>query len=62
MSDRLAARQVVLVVCPRCPDVLMAGWLAGWLYWHVPSDQPALFSLALPHTCIWIPPISAARE
>ena len=28
VSDRLGARHVVLVMCPRCPDVLMAGWLS----------------------------------
>ncbi|EFN50502.1 hypothetical protein CHLNCDRAFT_29048, partial [Chlorella variabilis] len=40
---------------PRC--VMLAGY-AGMC----PSDQPALFSCALPHTFIWIPPISAAGE
>ena len=39
----------------RC--VMLAGY-AGMC----PSDQPALFSFAIPHTCIWIPPDSAARE
>ncbi|EFN54456.1 hypothetical protein CHLNCDRAFT_24493 [Chlorella variabilis] len=49
VSGRLAARHVVLVVCPRCADVCPcpAMWsllcaldarmcVAGWLCWHVP--------------------------
>ena len=58
VSDWLAARHVVLVMCPvfaLC--VLLAGYAA-----MCPSDYPALLSFALPHTCIWIPPDSAARE
>ena len=33
VSDRLAARHVVLVMCPRCPFVCfgLAGWLAGYI-------------------------------
>jgi hypothetical protein len=40
---------------PRC--VMLAGY-AGMC----PSDLPVFFSFALPHTCIWIPPDSAAGE
>ena len=33
VSDRLGARHVVLVMCPRCPFVCcwLAGWLAGYI-------------------------------
>ena len=59
VGDRLASRNVVLVMCPRCADVRW--WLAGYPS-MCPSDQPALFSFAVPNTCIWIPPDSAAGE
>ena len=39
------------------PCVLLAGY-AGMC----PSDYPAVFSFALPHTCIWVPPDSAGSE
>jgi len=58
VSDRLAARLCGVCYVPSLlRRVLMAGY-AGMC----PTDLPALFSFALPHTCIWIPPISAARE
>ena len=56
VSDWVAARHVVLVMCPRCP-VSMAGY-AGMCS----SDLPAFSSIAQPNTCIWIPPDSAAGE
>jgi hypothetical protein len=56
VSDRLAARRVVHVpLLLRC--VLLAT-RAGMCSF----DWSALFSFAQPHTCIWIPPDSAARE
>jgi hypothetical protein len=55
VSDWVAARHFVHVICPRCSDVLLAGH-AGMC----PSDQRALFSFAQHHTCIWIHPDSAA--
>jgi hypothetical protein len=39
------------------PCVMLAGY--GGM---CPFDQPALFSCAQHHTCIWIHPDSAARE
>jgi hypothetical protein len=59
VSDWRAARHLVLVICPRCPDVCC--WLAGYAG-MCPSDMPALISFALPHTCTWIPPDSAVGE
>ena len=59
VSDRLAARHVVLVV-PSLPSLCDDD--AGWVCWHVPSDQPSLYCFALPHTRIWIPPFSAGGE
>ena len=56
VSDQLAARHVVYVMSPPCP-VLMAGYAS-----MCPCDCPELFSFVLPHTCIWIPPISAESE
>ena len=59
VSDRLAARNVVLVMCPPLPRCVMLAGYAGMCH----SDKPALFSFALlPHTCIWIHPDSAACE
>jgi hypothetical protein len=58
VSDWLAALHVVYVMCPiffHC--VLLAG-NAGMC----PSDYTEMFLFALPHACIWIPPISAASE
>ena len=59
VSYQLAALHLVLIMCPGCPDVWC--WLAGYAG-MCPSDQPALFSFDQHHTCIWIPPDSAARE
>ena len=51
--------------CPPCagyvPPIIPCVMLAGYAG-MCPSDLPALFSFALPHTCIWIPPFSAAGE
>ena len=58
VSDRLAARHVVLVMCHVLFHVCC--WLA--MLACAPLDYPALLTFALPHTCIWIPPDSAARE
>ena len=58
VSDPLAARHGVFHVVAQMYD---AGRLAN--AGMCPSDQPALFSFALlPHTFIWMPPDSAARE
>jgi hypothetical protein len=59
VSDCQAARHGLLVVCPRCSNVCR--WLAVYASMCT-TDLPALFSLALPHACIWIPPISAGGE
>ena len=59
VSNRLASRHVLLVMCLGCPDVWLS--LAGYAS-MCPPDLPALFSFALPHTCIWIPPDIAAGE
>ena len=58
VSDWLAARHVVQVICPLMLRCVMLAGHAGMC----PSDLPAFVSIALPHTCIWIPPDSAACE
>ena len=58
VSDWLAACHVVLAMCHELFHVCC--WLA--MLPCAPLDYPALLSFALPHTCIWIPPDSAAGE
>jgi hypothetical protein len=58
VSDLLASRHMMLAVCPCCPCVCCS--LPMLACGHLTS--PHCVSFVLPHTCVWIPPDSAAGE
>ena len=58
--DMLACAPLTCLHC-YVPSIIPCVLLAGYAS-LCPSDMPALFSFAQHHTCIWIPPTSAASE
>ena len=63
LDSAAGERQACCLPCGVCyvPSVPRRVMLVGYAG-MCPSDLLALCSFPLPHTCIWIPPISAAGE